>query len=116
MDAKKSVAQDIVARYHGTPAARTARDRFEATVQRREIPTEGVARNRAPATRRASRKCLVKAGFAESRRAAERLIGGGGVKLDGVALEDPKAAWTATEPVVLSVGSRRFARILPRKA
>jgi tyrosyl-tRNA synthetase len=115
MDAKKGVAQDVVARYHGADAARNARERFEATVQRKEIPREGVLEIDAGDCGRLS-EILVKAGFAQSRREAERLIAGGGVKLDGAALQDPKAAWTATEPVVLSVGSRRFARVVPRKA
>ncbi|MGC2129417.1 MAG: S4 domain-containing protein, partial [Candidatus Aquilonibacter sp.] len=56
---------------------------------------------------------LVRAGFAESRRAAERLISGNGVKVDGIVVDDPRAAWTASGPAVLSVGSRRFARIVP---
>jgi tyrosyl-tRNA synthetase len=56
---------------------------------------------------------LVKAGFAESRRAAERLIAANAVKVDGMLVVDPNARWTATEPAVLSVGSRRFARVLP---
>jgi tyrosyl-tRNA synthetase len=115
MDAKKGVAQDVVARYHGVDAASNARERFEATVQRKEIPREGVPEIDAGDCGRLS-EILVKAGFAQSRREAERLIAGGGVKLDGAELQDPKAAWTATEPVVLSVGSRRFARVVPRKA
>jgi len=115
MDEKKKVAQEIVARYHGGDAARAARERFEATVQRKEIPHEGIPELDAGDCGRVS-AVLVKAGFAASRREAERLIGGGAVKIDGATLLDPKSTWDATEPVVLSVGSRRFARIVPRKA
>ena len=42
MDEKKRLAQDIVARYHGDAAAAAARDYFERTVQRREIPTDSL--------------------------------------------------------------------------
>jgi tyrosyl-tRNA synthetase len=56
---------------------------------------------------------IVMAGFAGSKREAERLIAGGGVKLDGVVVTDPSLPWTATEPTVLSVGARRHKRILP---
>jgi len=115
MDEKKAIAQDVVARYHGAEAARAARERFEATVQRKEIPTEGLAEVDEGDCARVA-ELLVKAGFAQSRREAERLIAGGGVKIDGSPVNDPKAPWTATEPAVLSVGSRRFARVLPRKA
>jgi tyrosyl-tRNA synthetase len=56
---------------------------------------------------------LVKAGFAQSRREAERLIAGNAVKIDGELAKDPKQLWTVTGAAVLSVGSRRFIRVLP---
>ena len=40
IEAKKRIAEAIVAKYHGAEAARTARERFEQTVQRRELPAE----------------------------------------------------------------------------
>lgn len=113
MTAKKDVATEIVARYHGSEAAAAARARFEATVQRGELPSDmpellaGEWRSVADA--------LLGAGFATSRREAERLIAGGGVKVDGNAVADVRQPWDAREPVVLSVGSRRFVRILPHK-
>jgi tyrosyl-tRNA synthetase len=55
---------------------------------------------------------LVQVGFAQSKREAERLIAGGGVKLDGAPVGDAKLAWNPAAPVVLSVGARRFVRIL----
>lgn len=113
MDEKKRVAEAIVARYHGGASAREARDYFERTVQRRELPTENLNEIDAGDCKRTS-EVLVRAGLAESRRAAERLIAGNAVKIDGRPVRDPNAAWTATSPVVLSVGSRRFARVLPR--
>ncbi len=112
MDAKKQIAQDIVARYHGTAEGIAAREYFERTVQRKEIPVEQIADlGRGDCTR--VTELLVKAGFAESKRAAERLIAGNGVKVDGIVVNDPKASWTATAPAVLSVGSRKFVRITP---
>lgn len=112
IDAKKKLAASIVARYHGHEAAAAARDYFERTVQRREIPQTDLPEVARGDARRVA-DVLVRAGFAESRRAAERLISGNGVKVDGIVVDDPRAAWTADEPAVLSVGSRRFARIVP---
>ncbi|HXM07389.1 MAG TPA: S4 domain-containing protein, partial [Candidatus Acidoferrum sp.] len=57
---------------------------------------------------------LVRAGFAESKRAAERLISGNGVKIDGIVVSDSRAPWTADD-AVLSVGSRKFARVRVQK-
>lgn len=111
MTAKKDLAEEIVARYHDPAAAKSARERFEATVQRGELPTE-MREVASDAAWRTVADALVACGFAVSKREAERLIAGNGVKLDGKVVPDPRAAWTDALPVVLSVGSRRFARIV----
>jgi tyrosyl-tRNA synthetase len=113
MAEKKRLAEEIVARYHGAGGAASAREYFERTVQRKEIPTEALPEISVGECRRVA-EVVVKAGFAESRRAAERLISGNAVKVDGRPVSDPNAAWTASAAAVLSVGSRRFARVLPR--
>jgi tyrosyl-tRNA synthetase len=114
MDAKKDVALDIVARYHGTEAARGARENFERTVQRKELPSGDLPELTAGEAVRVA-ELLVQAGFADSRRSAERLISGNGVKVDGIVVSDPKAVWAAAGPAVLSVGSRKFVRVRPEK-
>ncbi len=110
MAAKKALAEEIVARYHGAAAAQAARERFESAHQRREIPAD------IPEARVAGAKtvadALVAVGFAQSKREAERLIDGGGVKLDGSPVVDSKLRWNPPGPVVLSVGTRRFVRIV----
>lgn len=113
MEEKKRLAQEIVTRYHGRAAAVRAQEYFERTVQRREIPAENLEEIDLGDCKRIA-EVLVKAGFAESRRAAERLISANAVKVDGDAIGDEKALWTAARPAVLSVGSRRFVRVLPR--
>jgi tyrosyl-tRNA synthetase len=112
MEEKKRVAADIVARYHGEAEASAACEFFERTVQRKEIPTEDLREIAAGDSKRVA-DLLIKAGFAQSRREAERLIAGNAVKVDGLVVADQRAAWTATGAAVLSVGSRRFVRVLP---
>ena len=110
MAAKKALAEEIAARYHGAASAQAARERFESAHQRREIPAD------IPEARVAGAKtvadALVAVGFAQSKREAERLIDGGGVKLDGSSVVDSKLRWNPPGPVVLSVGTRRFVRIV----
>ncbi|HUN30127.1 MAG TPA: tyrosine--tRNA ligase, partial [Alphaproteobacteria bacterium] len=91
IDAKKALAERVVARYHGGDAAAAAREYFERTVQRKEIPQDDL-REVALGDARRIADVLVRAGFAESRRAAERLISGNGVKVDGIVVDDPRAA------------------------
>jgi tyrosyl-tRNA synthetase len=112
MEDNKRLAAEIVARYHGTEAAAAAREFFERTVQRKEIPTEDLDQIELGDCKRVS-EVLVKAGFAQSRREAERLIAGNAVKVDGEPVRDQNQQWTAHGVAVLSVGSRRFIRVLP---
>jgi tyrosyl-tRNA synthetase len=114
MNEKKNLAEDIVARYHGRDAAIAARRYFERTVQRKELPADNVPELRLGANRRVA-DVMVAAGFAESKRAAERLISGNGVKVDGILVSDPKAPWSAAQAVILSVGSRKFVKVLPNE-
>jgi len=111
MDEKKRIAEDLVALYHGHDAARAARDWFERTIQGGEIPAD------MPELPLAGREkiadLLVAAKFADSKRAALRLIAEGGVRVDGSVVTDPAARWTARGPGVLQVGSRKFVRVIP---
>ncbi|MDB5026693.1 MAG: tyrosine--tRNA ligase [Candidatus Eremiobacteraeota bacterium] len=111
MDEKKRIAEDLVALYHGPDAARAARDWFERTIQRGEIPAEMPELPLDGRTKLVD--LIVAAGFAESKRAATRLLGEGAVRVDGTVVTDPAARWTAERPAVLQVGSRKFVRIIP---
>jgi len=113
MDEKKRIAETVVTLYHGAGAARAAREYFERTIQRGELPAE------IPECRFEGARTLVDvtvaAGFAESKRAAQRLIAEGAVRVDGSVVTDPKTLWDTSRPAVLQVGSRKFIRILTEK-
>jgi tyrosyl-tRNA synthetase len=113
MDEKKRIAEAVVALYHGADAARAACDYFERTIQRGELPAEMPERRFEGV--RALVDMVVAAGFAESKRAAGRLIAEGAVRVDGSVVSDPKATWDAGHAAVLQVGARKFVRILPEK-
>jgi tyrosyl-tRNA synthetase len=113
MDEKKRIAEAVVALYHGHDAARAARDHFERTIQRGELPLD-IPERRFEGLRTLV-DVVVAAGFAESKRAAQRLIAEGAVKVDGMPVTDPKASWGADSHGVVQVGSRKFIRILPER-
>jgi tyrosyl-tRNA synthetase len=113
MNEKKQLGEAIVRRYHGAEAARDAREYFERTVQRKERPDDIAVLPLGSAEKVTD--VMLAAGFAESKRAAQRLIAEGAVKIEGVAVIDPHTRWTATEPAVLQVGSRRFVRVVPNE-
>jgi len=82
-------------------------------VQRGEIPAD-IPEVTADLDWRRIADVLVGCGFAASKREAERLVAGHAVKLDGKTVTDPRQPWTMdAAPVTITVGNRRFARILP---
>ncbi len=111
MAAKKDLAEEIVARYHGPAEARSARERFEATVQRGELPAD-IADVKVDGAQSLA-EVLVAVGFAQSKREAQRAIESGSVRLDGVPARDARQTWDAKVPVILALGARRFVRVVP---
>jgi tyrosyl-tRNA synthetase len=82
--AKRRVASEIVALYHGLPAAQAAQDRFDAVFQRGEVPHDVPQHALAPGDPVHLPRVLVAAGLAASSSAARRGIDGGAVRIDGV--------------------------------
>jgi tyrosyl-tRNA synthetase len=111
-DAKEHLAFVIVSDLHSPEAAEQAREHFHRVHRLREIPEQIPE---VPVPRRARvLDYVVLAGFARSNNEARRLVHQGGVRLDGRRLDDPEEMLELHEPVVLQVGKRRFARLLPR--
>jgi tyrosyl-tRNA synthetase len=113
-NAKHDLAYRLVRMYHGDEAADAARAHFERTVVQKELP-EDVPEISAPARAVGLLDLIRHAGLAASNGEARRLVQQGAVQIDGERVDD--AARTldlATEaPLVLKVGKRRYARVLP---
>ncbi|MGQ2964986.1 tyrosine--tRNA ligase [Methylophilus sp.] len=107
---KVGFAQEIVARFHGQPAAEKALQDFQ-TRAKGGIPDEvpEVAVTIAGDSIGIS-QLLKQAGLVESTSEAIRAIQQGGVKLDSIKVED-KNLQLAKSVVVAQVGKRKFARI-----
>jgi tyrosyl-tRNA synthetase len=111
--AKSELAKEIVARYHGPEAAALAEEQFEAVHKRRELPDEieerEVARE-AGADSVPLAKTLALLGLASSGSEARRLIGQGGVSVEGARVSDPNAKLPAGVHL-LKIGKRKFTRV-----
>ena len=108
-DAKVQLALEIVARFHGQAAAQGALAAFEARFRDGAIPEDmpEVALAGAPL---GILKLLREAGLAASASEAQRNIEQGGVRVDGVRIED-KSLQLAEGSYVVQVGKRKFARV-----
>lgn len=115
---KRSLAQNIVAAYHGEQAAMSAEEVFDKLFKDHAIPDDipEYALDLTPNDEGLIyvAKVLADAGLAASAGEARRLIDGGGVKINGEALA-PKTynvEPTVLEGAVIQVGKRKFARLV----
>ena len=117
--AKRALARNIVAAYHGEAASVEAEDHFVRTVVKKEVDEADVVEFAADLTPNDEGKVYLARIIADAKMAgsvgeARRLIDGGGVKIDGEAVPakcynvDP----ASLEGAVLKVGKRKYARIV----
>ena len=108
-DAKLMLAQEIVARFHSAQAAEEALASFEARFRDGAMPEDMPEVNVAGAPI-GILKLLREAGLVSSGSEAQRNLEQGGVRIDGVKIED-KALQLQPGIYVLQVGKRKFARV-----
>jgi len=108
MDAKKRLAEEIAAVFHGRDGAQAARAYFESTFQRRETPDEMPEHPVDGESTLAA--VLVAAGAAKSNGEVRRLVGQGAVSVNGQAVTDIAVPLVPGDEV--RVGRHRFLRIV----
>ena len=112
MEAKRALAREMVARYHGGEAAVKAEYDFLQQFRQKELPDD------IPVVRLSSEgpvwicRLLSAAGLAESNGEARRLIQQGGVKLDGEKVTDADCEIESVGELIVQAGKRRFARVI----
>jgi tyrosyl-tRNA synthetase len=110
--AKQRLAAEIVSRWHGDAAASAAAARWQEEVSAGEAaadtPDHSISAGPAGLD---LLDLLVGAGLARSRGEARRLVGQGGVRLDGVVLADEQQRFQVGDQHELRVGKRSAARV-----
>ena len=111
-DIKVLLAQEIVARFHGAAASVDALSDFEARFRQGAIPDDipEVVLDSVNGALSVA-QVLKQSGLTSSTSEALRMIGQGGVKVDGEKIEDKNLAFPARNDFVLQVGKRKFARV-----
>jgi tyrosyl-tRNA synthetase len=113
-EAKRELARRLVERFHSTAEAEAAEARFDEVHVRREVPADTPTATLEPdADGSVHLPGLIAAEFGLSSSEARRLIGQGGVKLDGDAVQAERLDLPVAELEgrVLQVGKRRFRRL-----
>lgn len=112
LEAKRWLAEELAARYHGRDAAAEAREAFDRVHRAREVPEEletVVLEAEAGGTLWIA-YVLQRSGLAGSSSEARRLVEQGGVRVDGETLEDP-GCHLPPGSYVVQKGKRRFLRV-----
>lgn len=109
-DAKAKLAKEIVALYHGKPAAQKAEKEFNRIFKKKELPSE------IPSIKIAAKNInildlLVKTKLASSKAEAKRLIEQKGVKINNEIQEDWRKNIPIKNGMIIQVGKRKFAKI-----
>jgi tyrosyl-tRNA synthetase len=108
-EAKMELAGEIVRQFHGTDAARDAREHFESVFSQKQTPDDAQTIELAKEPSKQLVDILVRTGLAPSKNEARRLLKQNAVTFEGAPVADE--AW-AVQPGVLKVGKRRFLKIV----
>jgi tyrosyl-tRNA synthetase len=111
MDAKKSLAAELVERFHGAAAADIARHYFETRFQGRALPRDIRQKFSAPEPIWICR-LMVDLKFATSTNEARRLVAQNAVKVDGQLVNDVNFKFDRTHHHVIEVGKNRIAQVI----
>lgn len=109
MEAKKRLAMEIVARFHGQNAAKAAREEFEQVFSKKDLPDDIKEFNFNEGASLV--KIMKEINFAQSNTDAKRLIQQGGVYLNNERVGAINHSLEKGE-FVLKVGKRKFAKLL----
>jgi tyrosyl-tRNA synthetase len=111
VEAKRTLARELTARFAGEEAAREAEARFDRVHVRHDVPDD-VEDAALPADDPVHLPALLADAFGISRSEARRLLSQGGVKLDGEVLSDGQLDLPSAtlEGRVIQLGKRRFKR------
>ena len=116
-EAKRRLAREIVAKYHGEGAGRAAEERFDEVHKRREIPQDVPEAPLPPGAVENGKvwlpRLLAELGLVNSNAEGRRMIEQGAVRLDGEAVTDSGAELAPGDVSghTLQVGRRKFVRI-----
>jgi tyrosyl-tRNA synthetase len=115
-DAKRAMARELCARYHGEDAAAAAEAHFDTLHVRRELPDEIEEHAFSVNGDAVHLPALLADAFDVSRSEARRLLGQAGVKLDGQALDESAldVPPERLDGAVIQLGKRRFKRLRRR--
>jgi tyrosyl-tRNA synthetase len=110
IEVKKELARTVVSELYSEEEAMRAQGQFEKTVQKKELPEDIPVLEMKPNEHLVITELLVRAGLAESKSDAKRLVEQGAVEVDSDAVDSPFEEIIPEDNMLVRAG-RRFLRI-----
>ncbi len=114
-DIKFLLCEEIISRFHDSRAAESAKQDFIQRFQKNAIPDEMPEHAIALGEGMPIASLIKEAQLCPSTSEAMRMVKQGAVKINGEKVSDPRMMIQESEPFVLQVGKRKFARINPEQ-
>ncbi len=116
MGVKKWIAHSITALYCGSEKADAAAEHFKRTVQEKSFAKDDIPEMAVPDEFKAGGRRLadlmVALGMTGSKKEAQRLIDGGGVKINDEPVSDKLAEYTYAAGTILRAGKRKIVKLV----
>lgn len=112
-DVKFLLCEEIITRFHNAEAARSAQQDFIQRFQKNAMPDDMPTRELSIGEGMPIANVIKEVGLCGSTSEAMRMVDQGAVRIDGERVADKKQTVSASEPFVLQVGKRKFARVKP---
>ena len=112
-DIKFLLCEEIITRFHSSADAEKAKSDFIQRFQKNAIPDDMPEVQVALGDGLPIGSLTKEAQLCASSSEGMRMVKQGAVKINGEKVSDPKAIVNESEPFVLQVGKRKFARIVP---
>jgi tyrosyl-tRNA synthetase len=115
MEVKKQLGMYIVERFHSKEDAIKAREHFEKIHSKKEIPEDIPVFKLSEINTDETElfEIIFKLNLTETKAEAKRLIKQGGVKVNGEKITDPMYKPDLSRELIIQVGKRKFAKIIP---
>nr|WP_031516074.1 tyrosine--tRNA ligase [Desulfofalx alkaliphila] len=117
-DIKMRLGREIVTIYHGAEAARRAEEAFVKVFQQRNLPDDipefKITDEMMEEGQVVLPKLLLAANMVASTSEARRLVKQRAVRIDGETVTDANLRFNVDKEMIINVGKRKFAKILPQ--
>jgi tyrosyl-tRNA synthetase len=114
-DQKLILAEKITSLYHGEKKAAAAKDAFISQFSKGELPQDIEIKEFDNIQPMSASDYLTASGLISSKSEGRRLIGQGGIKMNGVVLSEDVSFRPSEEPTLFQVGKRKYIKIKAKK-